>query len=150
VTGLVAFELAMAEPEIALRFVLKLPVDGLPDERDAAILRLLLNNRDGFLRYLLLLLGEQDASGPFAQACGTGGAFHGGWGDADGEALPLLEELTRAFSRDPQRLAEVRRVIDKLRAADGARRVGGEPIPDAFLALWGVFEQALQQGKPDV
>ena len=149
VTGLIAFELAVAAPEVALRFVLNLPIDGLPDDRDAAILRLLLNNRDGLLRYLLLLLGEQDAAEPFAQATATGGAFRGGWADADGEALPLFEEMTRAFSRDPERLADVRRVMDKLRGADGVPRVGEDAIPDSFLALWQVFDQALQQDEPN-
>ena len=143
VTGLVAFELSVAEPAIALRFVLNLPIDGLPEERDAAILRLVLNNRDGFLRYLLLLLGEEGAGDVFVAVPGSGGGSWAHWGNSDLEALPLFEELTRAFSRGPERLAEVRRVIDKLRCADGILKAGEEVIPAGFLALWAVFDQAL-------
>lgn len=147
-TGLIAFELAVEQPKLAMRFVLNLPLDGLPVERDVAILRLVLNNRDGFLRYLLLLLGEEAAGDAFAAPPGSGNRLWGHWGDGGLEALPLFEELTRAFSRGPERLAEVRRVIDKLRSADGSQQPGEETIPADFLALWAVFDQALAgQGK---
>lgn len=50
VTGLIGFELSCDGYE--RRFALNLKVQGLPDDRDAAILRRIVRNREGFLRYL--------------------------------------------------------------------------------------------------
>ena len=58
VTGLVGFELRAASADVRLRFALNLPLENPPHEREAAVLRTVLDNREGFLRYLLLLLGD--------------------------------------------------------------------------------------------
>lgn len=138
ITGLLAFELSAATKTKTLRFALNLPVTGLPPDRDAAILRTVVRNRDGFLRYLMLLLGglAGTISGNAAGQGGSGTAFR--W-TAGADGLPLLEELTRAFSRDPEKLREVGQIIAGL-----SGRVDGEDIvPKEFMDLWRVFEQAL-------
>jgi hypothetical protein len=134
VTGLVGFAVH-AEP-VSIRFALCLPVESLPADRDAAILRRVLRNRDGFLRYLLFLLGEVsgddfghgDGAGPYAP-----------WHDVAGVGLTVLEGLVRAFAREPERLQDVRRVVERLRAGD----VNDDIVPPDFLALWDVFVRAL-------
>ena len=40
--------------------MLNLPVDNMPEGRNAAVLRTIVANREGFLRYLLLLLQDMD------------------------------------------------------------------------------------------
>ena len=53
------------------------------------------------------------------------------YGGAAGAGMPLLEELTRAFSRNPERLYEMGRVVKQLQStADG-----GEVVPPEFLEL---------------
>lgn len=144
VTGLVAFELkALAKP-IALRLALNLPVEGLPENRDDAVLRRIINNPEGFLRYLLLLLGEDEDSLLAGQDMLTGR----GWGrPPSGSAFsgdtPILEELVRAFSRNPERLRDVERVVNRLRQQEGAAEV----VPQEFLNLWGVFKAAMEEGE---
>lgn len=138
ITGLLAFELSAAMKAKTLRFALNLPVVGLPPDRDTAILRTVVRNRDGFLRYLMLLLGglAGTMSANMTGQAGSGGVFR--WsGGVDG--LPLLEELTRAFSRDPEKLREVGQVIAGLTG----RADGEDIVPKEFLELWSVFEQAL-------
>jgi hypothetical protein len=80
----------------------------MPDGRDAAVLRTIVANREGFLRYLLLLLQDVDdlpSVGDLVSAIG------GTWNAAGGlDELPLLEELTRAYSRNPGRLDSVRKL----------------------------------------
>lgn len=136
-SGLIAFDLRSACTGVYLRFALNLPVEGLPEERDAAILQTVVRNRDGFLRYLLLLLGGigEDALPP---AMG-GAAGAGYWNGRALENLPLLEELTRAYCREPDRLREVSQVVRQL--ADGDQ--DGSVVPPEFLELWQVFEAAL-------
>lgn len=139
VTGIIAFEVQASEVPINIRFALNLPLENLPDDRDTAIMQSIINNRDGFLRYLLLLLGDlgdfftphqpQDASSKTMAFFGNGFS----------EDYPLVEELTRAFSRDPERLARIKDVIDKLRRAKHSEVI----VPPDFLSLWEVFSDAM-------
>lgn len=136
VTGLIAFDLKTNHPDVSARFVLNLPIAGIPGERDSAILQTVINNQEGFIRYLLLLLGDDTAQG-------IEGGSAAGWTKwlarlAAGEDIPLLEELTRTFSRHPERLSEVSRLVrDLSKGADNA------VVPDEFLGMWSVFESAI-------
>lgn len=145
VTGIVAFQIAHEAAGVRLRFALNLPVDGLPEGRDGAILRTVVANREGFLRYLLMLLGGlggEDVLGAVGGLGGKTGFFGGLGGGADG--MPLLEELARVWCREPDRLQEVDGLIDKLRETPE----GEELIPSDFLQLWQVFVDALEEFPP--
>nr|WP_228073745.1 phospholipase D family protein [Kordiimonas pumila] len=136
ITGLIAFELKTNHPDVSARFVLNLPITGIPGERSAAILQTVINNQEGFIRYLLLLLGDDTAQG-------LDGGRASGWAKwlvrvAAGEDIPLLEELTRTFSRQPERLSEVSRLVRDL--SNGAENA---VVPDEFLGMWRVFESAI-------
>lgn len=137
-TGLIAFELSHEEPPCRLRFVLNLPLEGLPAERDSAILQTVVRNREGFVRYLLLLLGGDDSG--LAPAWAAGAGVGGAWRKGGESGLPLLEELVRAYSRNPGKLKEVAQVIHLLRAGAGQECV----LPEGFLETWQAFEQALE------
>ena len=137
VTGLVAFALHTEHPDVFARFVLNLPVSGMPEERDASILRTVLANKEGFLRYLLLLLGQINGNGLIS------GNGTGAWRRllsklAQGDDVALLEELTRVYSRSPDRLQDVRKLVHDLQTK-------ADIIPENFLQLWSVFETALEQ-----
>ncbi len=142
VTGFIAFELTTDLCAHSVCFVLSLPIENLPDTRDAAVLRMIVANRDGFLRYLLLLLQDIESLPTTADLLS---ALGGAWKIADGlEGMPLLEELVRAYSRDPDRLDSVRKLVEQL----GSTPEGQEMIPEEFMNLWQVFETTLAQGKP--
>jgi hypothetical protein len=140
ITGFVAFELTTTLCSYAVCFVLNLPVDNMPEGRDAAVLRTIIANREGFLRYLLLLLQDMDnlpSIGDLVSA--IGGKWNAG-GGLDG--LPLLEELTRAYSRNPDRLDSVRKLVEQLKVTPE----GNEIIPTEFMELWQVFDSMLKEG----
>jgi hypothetical protein len=136
VTGLIAFELKTNHPDVTARFVLNIPVTGVPEERNSAILQTVISNQEGFLRYLLLLLGDDKVSGLDP---GSGSGFAQWLARlADGEDIPLLEELTRTYSRHPERLAEISDLVrDLVKGSQTAI------IPENFLDLWTVFESAI-------
>ena len=136
VTGLIAFEIKTSHPDVSARFVLNIPVTGIPEERNSAILQTVISNQEGFLRYLLLLLGDGGLPGLDP---GSGSGF-AKWLSrlADGEDIPLLEELTRTYSRDPKRLSEISDLVRVL--SQGSRN---EIIPEGFSELWKVFESAI-------
>lgn len=135
VTGLIAFELQSNDPEVTARFVLNLPVTGIPDERNSAILQTVINNQDGFIRYLVLLLGDDSTVGLDL----SNGSGFSKWlvQLAAGEDIPLLEELIRAYSRHPQRLEEISKLVQDLSKGNS-----NTVVPNAFLELWDVFETA--------
>ena len=142
VTGLIAFEfVAEINKKISLRMVLNLPVAGLPENRDDAIFRLVLNNKEGFLRYVLLLLSEY-AGGFFGgrDIFGTKGNTGSLTDDFSGDTA-ILEELVRAFSRGPDKLEEVKSVVNRLTSD----RTKPSPVPPEFLKLWAVFETAMEE-----
>ena len=136
VTSLIAFELRTDHQDVTSRFVLNLPVSGIPEERYSAILQTVIRNQDGFIRYLLLLLGDDTASGLDASS----GATWAKWLArlTAGEDTPLLEELTRTYSRHPKRLSEISGLIREL--SQGNKN---GIIPEDFLRLWTVFESAI-------
>ena len=142
-TGLIAFDLTEKIKNKTLRFVLSLPVDGMPEDRDSAIFRRILNNKESFLKYLLLLLGEHDEGvigqgEPFIRARENGSS-----GKFIFDEVPLLEELARAFSRDRSKLENVERVIQRIMRDNEDTSI----IPPRFLEIWKVFQSAMAEVK---
>jgi len=140
ITGFVAFELTTALCSHAVCFVLNLPVDNMPEGRGAAVLRTIVANREGFLRYLLLLLQDMDELPSIGDLVSALGGRWNAAGSLDG--LPLLEELTRAYSRNPGRLDSVRQLVEQLNATSE----GHEIIPAEFMDLWRVFDSMSRGG----
>lgn len=141
VTGLIAFELVSEIKNISLRMVLSLPVEGLPENRDDAIFQLVLNNQDGFLRYILLLLGEYTGGILGGGSLFNRGSGSGSWSDGFSSEIPILEELARAFSRDPDKLKDVEAVIKRLMQNKKTNAI----VPPQFLEMWTVFKEALAE-----
>ena len=139
-TGLIAFELSDPAAEQPLRFALNLPIEGLPaEEREAAILRAVVENRDGFLRYLMLLLAGDEASA--AAFMPTAGSGHGRWHKAALDELPLLEEMTRCYSREPERLQDIAGMIERLQGRTGT----SDLVPPEFEQLWQTYQEAMER-----
>jgi hypothetical protein len=136
-TSLVAFRLEAGNESVS--FTLNLPVSGMPDERERAILRSVVKNRQCFLRYLLLLLaglGDGADVGAVARAFSS---QRPGAGQTASDDVPLLEELVRAFARDRKRLHKVERLIADI-TADGEAE---EILPEGFPEFWTVFREAI-------
>jgi len=138
VTGLAGFELTAEALTKRVCFVLNLPLRNPPDDRDAEVLRTVIRNRDGFLRYLLMLLEEDSEEGepalnPWRHQDGNGFTLN------FDDGRPLLEELVRALQRSPASLHAVKRLLDSLLASPH----GSDLVPPDFLEVWQVFEQVL-------
>ncbi len=134
-TGLVAFEVTSGDK--IQNFVLNLPVRGRPEEHDAAILRDLLRDGTGFLRYLRYLLGVLDSDVASADIDRLRRRSSGEGPDVLSRLLEdeaVLETIVRCLARAPERLREVGRVVDALRDSPDE-----DVIPPDFLELWDVF-----------
>jgi hypothetical protein len=113
-------------------FVLSLPTQGLPADRNERLLRLLISDRTRFVQFLLLLLGDSAGGGPLPGP----GPFppHGPGPDrASGfSGEPLLEPLMRALGTHPERLDQIARLVADLAASPDAAKV----LPPNFAEIW--------------
>jgi hypothetical protein len=144
ITGLFAFALSGKAQSYKqeIRFVLNLPVKGIPENRDEKILQTLISNQENFIRYLLLLLYEGEYSA-FAldmekRLTGIG---RGGQRWVLMDDMPLFEELLRAYSRDPDKIKRIATLIKDIRKTEGGQRL----LPDAFMLLWQTFQEAVRR-----
>ena len=137
-TAFIAFRLSVPVRGVDdIRMTLRLPAEGMPEDRIHQILRTLLDSPEKFLRFLRALLGGLDAVIGAEDAGKGNGAAPWGIGGDGGETL--LDDLVRTASRDPDRLKPIRRLIDDLRKTDEGRRI----VPDELFAVWTAVEEAL-------
>jgi len=131
-TAFLAFELTATEGNrsAAARFVLSVPLSGVPSERDSRLLRSMLQDRNQVLRFLYLLLAEGNAD-PQA-VLEAFGERQGQRGTGGGSGLPLLEAMLRALERNPRKLDAVGRFIEDLRKTPEGR----ELLPPDLDAVW--------------
>ena len=126
----------VGKAEQTVDFVLRLPVEGMPDGRNAAIMTKMIDSSERFLRYLALLL----ADAPSAPGVGLlGGRARVPWG-TNNNATPmdtpmLLENLVRAFSRNPKRLERIDALLEDLKKGTPTANV----IPAGFEDIWQAF-----------
>jgi len=139
-TAFVAFRLRAKEAKVDdIRLTLKLPVEGIPENRLAQVLRTLIDTPEHFLRFLRALLGGLDGLVDLSSGDGAG-TSNFQWGEGlSGETL--LEDLVRIASRDPDRLQPVRKLIDDLRATEEGRAI----VPDELFAVWMVVDEVIRE-----
>ena len=140
-TAFIAFRLRVSAQAVHdVRLVLRVPADGMPEDRMHHVLQTLLDSPEKFLRFLRALLGGLDGMVDWAQ--GDREADGGAWRTGPG-GEPLLEDLVRTASRDPDRLEPVRRLIHEFRKTEQGRHI----VPDEMFAVWTAVEEALGKGS---
>jgi hypothetical protein len=125
--------------------VLKIRATGFPEDRDSHVLRAIVQNREGFLRILLLILmDEETGPGTLATLGEAGSGTTAQFLEALG--IPLFEELVRASSRHPEKITRISELLDEL--TDNGKNP--DIVPDDFRSLWRVFaEHSVRQKGGD-
>jgi hypothetical protein len=118
----------------ALSMVLNLPVANMPKDRDQAIVRVLISNRTAFIRYLMLLLADNEETG---WLLGTEGqdTRNGIAGNVGHSFNPLLENMVQALTRHPEKIDKIDRLVQEIMAVPE----GVEVLPEGFADIWGAF-----------
>ncbi len=132
-----AFELEAENEgrEAAVSFVLKLPMEGIPQNRDQSILYAIVSDRARFLRYLLFLLAAEEGNlGVLGRHIGLSGKGR----PVGGIGIPLLEQLVKAYSRYPERIDRIARLVEDLVSSGQAEEI----LPDGFNEVWQTFLEA--------
>jgi len=124
-----------------IRFVLKLPLQGAPEDRFENLLHHILSNPANVLRYLLFLIHGSDGGsgamtnlflaehGPAARRSLNGFA-----------SVPLFEGLSRALATQPDLLDGVRSLVDDLRKTEEGAALLPADFDSIWLPLWSARE----------
>lgn len=143
-TPLMAFSVAVTVGDIKREsvFVMNLPLDGAPDDRQDRVVRSLIENRDQLLRYILFLLacGEEAAasSGDLRRLLEAAGAT-GGYAR---QSPYVLETMMRALHRSPRQLERVASLLEVLRKQPGSSDLLSEDFQRIWEPLWNAAQEA--------
>jgi hypothetical protein len=132
--GLTAFfavelEVHSRDARASLRFVVNAVLTGAPANRYDRLLTAILRDKSDVLRYLALLLADEQVALVVGSLIGSDGQLGDAWTRSD---LPVLESMVRALARDPERLDHIARLIESLSASDEGRAL----IPDGLATVW--------------
>lgn len=124
-------------------FVMNLPLEGAPEDRQERVLASLLAGRDQLLRYILFLLAAGDevaaSSGELADLIsGTESS-----GDRVLRLPCLLETLLRTLHRGPAQIERVASLLDALRRTPN----GSELLSPEFRDIWEPIWETAQQSR---
>jgi hypothetical protein len=128
ISSFLAVELVMGEKES--RFCIPVRIAGLPDDRDAHLMRSLIGNTGRFFAYLVALLADADGNGDLLDdlTAVTWGDETWSAGVTEFGTPPVLERMLRAMRTDPSKLMGIRPLVQALEADD--------VLPPAFIELW--------------
>ncbi|WP_121065094.1 phospholipase D family protein [Chachezhania antarctica] len=140
VTRWIGIRLTDEDSHMEQDFTLGTELVDLPEARTAEILRALIENRDAFLRYVRLLLGDVSEAAKTLFAAGQGGTLAGVFGT--GHDSPILEDMVRALAGDGRQLRDIERLVTRLSDPETGR---SEVIPDEFLDLWQTFKSVMPE-----
>jgi hypothetical protein len=117
-----------------LSMVLNLQVNNMPEGRDQAIVRTLMSNRSAFIRYLMLLLADDEEMGWLIgsekQVIGSGS-----FGNDSYSFNPLLENMVKTLTRNPEKIDRVHQLVEEIIADPEGEKV----LPEGFLDIWKAF-----------
>lgn len=108
-------------------FVVKVALEGAPEDRQARVLHALLDDPAKVLRFLRLLLSLDAFEALELLEPSTTEATSSKSRPSADDAVPLFESLVRTLDREPARLLEVDRVVRELRTSEkGAKLLSAE------------------------
>jgi hypothetical protein len=127
--------------ELTQEFVLKLPLVGAPEDRDARLLLAMLSNRERLLRYLMILLDDAGF-----ESRGKMNGVAGNWENRESAGsfgIPLLEPLLRALAEDPTHLDHIERLVSDLERTEEGKQL----LPEDLVTVWTAIRSARESGR---
>lgn len=115
-------------------FITKIDVN-LPPNRKDAVFRSLVQNKEKFFQFLQFLLGYDKGNIEFTEGVKSKLSLNAEKAFIWNQDGSILEELLMNISRNPSRVLEIDRIIEKL-SSDPVK----SPIPEDFLKFWEVIK----------
>lgn len=124
--------------EYEKQVLIKIPTEYIPDIRNSEIFKSIIKDKNGFIQYIAFLLGDDFLLTSLEEAMEEKGSSFKLFGQ--GYEKPVLyEKMLRAASRSPERLVEIKRVMDFLQNNDK------DIVPEEFKGLYKVFDDTVQK-----
>jgi len=126
-------------------FVMNLPLEGAPADRQDRVLRSMFANRDQVLRYLLFLLAAGDEA---AASSGDLATLLSGAAEGAEQASPfpcLLETMLRTLHRGPAQLERVASLLDSLRKSPGGSALLSPEFQSVWEPIWATAKEAKEK-----
>lgn len=140
ISSFLIFELSIAHSSEKCSFALKVNIENLPESRNTKIFRDIISNTANFFKYIRFLLAENawdNIHGLDEPTDGLEEEAKSKWQHGFALEEGIYENMLKAASREPHKLAEIKEVIERLSQEDDHQI---PIIPDDFKALWQVFE----------
>ncbi|MFW6030892.1 MAG: hypothetical protein ACOCRO_11665, partial [Halanaerobiales bacterium] len=133
-TSFLAFSIMIKtdKQEHELRFVLNLPIEGLPEGRKEKLLYSIISDRNKFIKYLIFLLSDNDSLADIINTLNLKRFSNNDEEYYSTIKIPLMEEMIRALSKDPQKLDAISRLVKKLKKSGKAAEI----LPEGFDLYW--------------
>ena len=113
----------------------------MPKERKQAIFQSIIQDKERFIQFIQFLLGANEDSILFHTQEKRKSHNENNAGSLWNTDVNMYEEMLIAASRNPDKLKEIEKLIDRLKA-NGAEDL----IPIEFNMIWEVFKQVFQNG----
>lgn len=138
-------ELKLKGSVAAISFTMKIHIADLPDTRSTKIFRDIISNTANFFKYIRFLLTENYWDEQLSFSGEGNSELNGGtYGMYFNQEEPIYENMLKAISREPEKLMEIKKVMDKLSEEENT----DEPIiPEDFKMLWNVFAEIHKKNK---
>jgi hypothetical protein len=124
-------------------FVLNVPLTGAPADRRDRLLRAVIQDRDRFARYLLLLLADEGFELTDQMIQNERRSANGDSAQHADQLGGLLESMLRTLDREPERLDHVARLVE-----DVNTQLDAQPLlPERFNEVWAPIWSARQRRR---
>lgn len=128
---------------MSCEFVLDLPMEGAPEDRQDRVLRSMISSREQLLRYILFLLAAGDegelSSQHIQQLLRDGDGSQASMTTAETQ---LVETMLRALHKSPDQLERVNSVIDVLRREANSSALLSAEFNQIWEPIWQTAERA--------
>jgi len=128
------FVIKVTNGDEAVRRVIKIKTDDLPEARESAVVNSIVKDQNGFFQYITFLLGDDYLLSMLDQKNLEGSGFIFGNGD---QIPALYEKMLKAAAHSPQKFEEIKRLMDLI--SDNSI------IPEGFKDLYAVFQKAVNK-----
>jgi hypothetical protein len=149
-TSFFAFELTARVGQRVERceFVVRVALEGAPDDRYARVIHALLNDPAKVMQFLRLLLSLDafEALELLDPGSSEGTSSSRRPAGAD-DTVPLFESLLRTLERDPDRLLEVQRLVTELRRTEDGARLLPPTFDEIWTPLWAAYQSLPRSGR---
>jgi hypothetical protein len=128
---------------MSCEFVLDLPMEGAPQDRQDRVLRSMISSREQLMRYILFLLAAGDegelSSQHIQQLIRDADGFQASMTTSETQ---LVETMLRALHKSPHQLARVNSVIDVLRREATSSALLSAEFNQIWEPIWQTAERA--------